>query len=213
MRFRTVGFAALFLLTIPGVVRAEINETSSSPVLVIRTYDIYQVSTNSLRIAQDAAAAVLSDVGIEVRWIDCGYKDSEAVEQSERCALTPAPNELLLRVQAKGPVGSTRHASMGFTVVSRKPGGYRPVFSTVFADVVAAVARDAGVDAGRLLGLAFAHEIGHLLLNTSQHSTTGLMRALWSRLELQERRTADWVFSGYEAKTMRQAVAARNVGP
>ena len=98
---------------------------------------------------------------------------------------------------------------MGFTLVSRRPEHYRPVLSTVFPDVVALVARDAGVDARRLLGYAVAHEIGHLLLNSPQHSSAGLMRALWSRLELQERRTGDWVFSNAEAETMRLAVAAR----
>ena len=38
MRFRTVGLVAVLFLTIPGVVRAESDETLSRPLLVIRTY-------------------------------------------------------------------------------------------------------------------------------------------------------------------------------
>ena len=140
------------------------------------------MSRENLRIAQDAAAAILKDVGIDVRWLDCGAKNIEPIGESPRCGQTLASNELILRILAKGSVGGTRNVSMGFSMVGRRPEDDAPILSTVFADVVALVARDAGVDARRLLGYAVAHEIGHLLLNNPRHSNAGLMRALWSRL-------------------------------
>ncbi len=36
-----------------------------------------------------------------------------------------------------------------------------------------------------ILGHAAAHEIGHLLLGSNSHSPQGLMRARWSRQDLQ----------------------------
>ena len=60
-----------------------------------------------------------------------------------------------------------------------------------------------------LLGRAIAHEIGHLLLDTNQHASTGLMRATWSRSELRRDKPADWHFLGDEADTMRTALATR----
>jgi hypothetical protein len=209
MRFGTVGIVAVLLLIIPGVVRAVSDETPDRPLLVIRTYNIYGISREDLWVAQDSVEATLKDAGIDVRWLDCGQKNIGVMGESLRCRQTPASNELLLRIQAKGPVGGSRNVSMGFSVVSRRPEDFAPFFSTVFADVVASVARDAGVDARRLLGYAFAHEIGHLLLNSPRHSEAGLMRAPWSRFELQGTRTADWVFLSEEAETMRQAIAAR----
>jgi hypothetical protein len=209
MRFGTVGSVAVLVLTIPGVVRAGSDETTSRPLLVVRTYNTYRMSSGNLRIAQDSAAAILKDVGIDVRWLDCGGKNIEPIGESPRCGQTPASNEVLLRIQAKGPVGGTQNVSMGFSMVSRRPEGHAPILSSVFADIVALVARDVGVDARRLLGYAVAHEIGHLLLNSPRHSNAGLMRELWSSSELQASRTADWVFLSEEAETIRQAIAAR----
>jgi len=61
---------------------------------------------------------------------------------------------------------------------------------------VTLVAGRTGVDEATLLGRAVAHEIGHLLLGTSQHADAGLMRAHWSDRELQQGSEADWTFLG-----------------
>src|SRR5262249_59808629 len=42
---------------------------------------------------------------------------------------------------------------------------------------------------GRALGRALAHEIGHFLLDTREHSTHGLMRAEFTPLDLLEEAT------------------------
>jgi hypothetical protein len=208
MNFGMACMAGLVLI-IPAVVTAQSDETPSPPVLVIRTYNMYRVSGEHLRVAQDAAAAILKDVRIDIRWLDCGQVNPEPIGESARCGQAPASNELLLRIQSAGSVGGARIKSMGFSMVGRRPEDYTPFFATVCADVVAVVARGAGVDARRLLGVAFAHEIGHLLLNSPRHSSSGLMRAFWSRSELQEGRKADWLFQIEEAETLRQAIAER----
>ena len=51
-------------------------------------------------------------------------------------------------------------------------------------DRIDALARQAGVDPGMLLGRAVAHEIGHLILGTTKHAKSGLMRATWKTDEL-----------------------------
>ena len=57
---------------------------------------------------------------------------------------------------------------------------------------------------------AIAHEIGHLPLNDVHHPDAGLMRAVWSVVELRRNRTTDWLFGRAEAETMRVAVTARS---
>jgi hypothetical protein len=69
------------------------------------------------------------------------------------------------------------------------------------------VARGAATDGRRVLGLSIAHEIGHLLLNTTEHAKAGLMRADWSRNELHRKTSDDWRFLEGEATQMRAAVA------
>ena len=145
MRFWPVGSVAVLVLMIPGVVRAESDEAPSRPLLVIRTYNIYQVSRGNLRIAQDSAAAILKDVASDVRWLDCGVKNIEPIGESPRCGQTLASHELILRILGKGAVGGVRQISMGATVVEPSRSTIpATVLSTVFADVVALIARDAG---------------------------------------------------------------------
>lgn len=84
-----------------------------------------------------------------------------------------------------------------------------PYLATVYADLVTGVARGAGIDARELLGRAIAHEIGHLLLGTNQHASAGLMRAVWSRVELRRDKATDWHFLDSEAGSMRAAIAVR----
>ncbi len=59
-----------------------------------------------------------------------------------------------------------------------------------------------------LLGLAIAHEVGHLLLPDNSHSRRGIMRARWDRQDLRFA-AADLVFTAQQAKSIRIEVARR----
>ena len=83
-------------------------------------------------------------------------------------------------------------------------------FATVYIDRVEWLSRQAGADAVVVLGFAVAHEIGHLLLGTNAHAAHGIMRAIWSRDELQHANANDWVFSRSEGSKMRASLAERN---
>ena len=94
---------------------------------------------------------------------------------------------------------------MGFSLV----GIPVPFLATVYVDRAESVARGAGIDTRRLLGLAIAHEIGHVLLNSNSHAPSGLMRADWSRTELQRQDPAAWRFLETEAAQVRMTALAR----
>ena len=53
--------------------------------------------------------------------------------------------------------------------------------ATIYVNRVATLAGRCDVDVQTLLARAVAHEIGHLLLGTSAHASSGLMRAAWSQ--------------------------------
>ena len=205
----TVGIATaiLLFLSTAGIARGEELQT---PGLVVRTYNGYVVSNKDLQTARNYADAVLREAGVYVMWLDCGGITREPLGTHADCRQTPASNELLVQIERKGPTDGTQNVSMGFSLVSRKPGGRQPSLCTVFADVVMSVARKAHVDSRRVLGRAIAHEIGHLLLNDAHHSSAGLMRGIWSTFELQRNNTTDWLFLKEEVATMREAVAARS---
>ena len=67
----------------------------------------------------------------------------------------------------------------------------------------------AKADNARLLGRAMAHEIGHLLLGTTHHASRGLMRGVWTTIDLQKDQPWDWTLSRDDADRMRRGLAAR----
>jgi hypothetical protein len=78
------------------------------------------------------------------------------------------------------------------------------VLATVYLDRVERLAAVAQVRAADLLGHAIAHEIGHLLLGSTTHSATGLMRAVWSRDEIRRARQEDWTFANRDIVAIRE---------
>jgi len=81
---------------------------------------------------------------------------------------------------------------MGDSVVDR--GSQSGVLATVHADRVSWMASRAGIAPAVLLGLAIAHELGHLLLGSS-HTSDGIMRRNWTLNELRWSRPGDWQFT------------------
>ena len=179
-------------------------------MLVVRTYRQVDVSYKDLQTAREYAEAAFATAGVGLVWVDCAARTQADVDAAPTCSTPVSSNEVILRIQAAGAVGPSPYASMGVSLVNTDAEAAPPMVSTVFADRVTAIARVAGVDARRVLGYACAHEIGHLLLNRAGHPETGLMRAIFSGVELRRNRPADWVFPAEDAATIRNAVVARS---
>ena len=73
----------------------------------------------------------------------------------------------------------------------------------------AVAAVPAAADPVRLLGRAMAHEIAHLILGHTGHSSTGLMRARWEVADVRQERPGDWTVDERQATELRCAVLAR----
>ena len=64
------------------------------------------------------------------------------------------------------------------------------------------MAESSGVPAGILLGHAMAHELGHLLLQSMEHSRTGIMRSRWGKEELLRAESGRLLFTADQATAM-----------
>jgi hypothetical protein len=60
-----------------------------------------------------------------------------------------------------------------------------------------------------LLGLAMAHELGHLLLGSEKHSVSGIMRARWTEGGLRDDDRGYLRFDAAEAESIRTEVRRR----
>jgi hypothetical protein len=164
--------------------------------LVVNVYDTTGISASELDIARVNAGRMLTAIGIEPIWRPC---------HASGCIGRPKPRGVAIRIVMSG--AWSHRASLGFSTIDVKQHG--GTLATVYADRVEALAAEAGVERAALLGRVFAHEIGHLLLGTTQHARYGLMRALWLTTELRRDQPLDWMFSGREGAEMRRHLMAR----
>lgn len=168
-------------------------------VLTIRVYDIYGLPPADREAMLAVASASLAEAGVQAAWVDCnGPKPAPA------CQRSVSETELVLRIHRRPPDDS--HA-LGVALVHDGP---EPnTVATVYATHVAEMARRAATPVTTLLGRVAAHELGHLLLGASAHSTSGLMRASWTWLQIQRARPEDWRFAAADGAMIRQRLARR----
>ena len=171
------------------------SESSAAERLIVRTYNNVGVTADEMSHARDVAGVILQGADLQATWRDCPADCAEAL----------GPRELIVRIVA-APQGIVAE-SLGCALIDLQ---HRAgTLATVYPDRINAVASRTGVDTGTLLGRAVAHEIGHLLLGTTDHSAAGLMRAFWSDRELQRDLTADWTFAPDDVARIGRGLAAR----
>ena len=174
--------------------------------IIIRSYNNFGVPAPDLAAARQDAEAILQQAGVDIVWADCWVGDRQPATAPARCH-EPVGGDIVLRLQKTREADRSKFVSMGFSLVGIA--GAAPFLATVYVDRVESVARGAGIDARRVLGLAIAHEIGHVLLNNNTHAPSGLMRADWSRNELRRKDAAAWQFLDTEAAHVRAAALER----
>jgi hypothetical protein len=114
----------------------------------------------------------------------------------------------MLRLRADAPAQTdpaVRLRPLGTSILDR--GQRTGVLMTLDTSPIRGIAAGASIDFATLLGRAIAHEVGHLLLGSGDHTPIGLMRALWSQDELRGLKPAHWGFSAREEARMRERLA------
>jgi hypothetical protein len=198
---------AIVLLT-GGASLAHAEEGERRPVnlaLTVRTYNTFGVAARDLWAAQTTASRLFADVGIRLVWMNCSTGGHRVA--SPRCDQPVDGAEVILRIDGASQPDQRENVSMGFALVDPSHGS--AVLATVLADRVLCIARAAGFDPRVLLGLAMAHEIGHLLLPTAAHAATGVMRAFWSQSDLRRATPRDWQFLEPDARVMQGELMRR----
>ena len=153
------------------------------------------VPNEALSTAHDLAQAILARAGVKTEWSD-----------GSRASL---PNEVVLellgRRQCAALVGSPD--TLGLALLPKD--GTTPAYAAVFLEKAEALSRLGDASTAQVLGHAIAHEIGHLLLGTPDHSATGIMRARWSRDELRRAAWGQLLFAPEQSALLRTAAVKR----
>jgi hypothetical protein len=170
--------------------------------IIIRTYQSGLVGTEILPSALSVTAGILKAAALDVRWRLCD--EGHGRKASDPCEEPLGTNELTIRF-LRQPLRPDQAGQvvLGTSLIDTQAGS--GTFATIYVDRVDGLARDSRIRGDIVLGRAIAHEIGHLLLGTSRHARTGLMRAVWSTETLRHDEAGDWLFTASEARSMREA--------
>jgi len=108
---------------------------------------------------------------------------------------------LVVRI-GRGMAGHTPAGALG----SSLPDAQYGVSATIFEDRIEGLWESNGTDLAVVLGHAIAHELGHVLLGSAEHSSMGIMRAHWGKADF------DQAAMGRLGFTAQQAARIRNYG-
>ena len=156
----------------------------------IRIFDLARISRRDLARAEDEVTSIFAEAGMDVNWATGSLEDRASLvtdfsannSTSTGCKAASHARELRLQLLAHAPQGVDARI-LGFSLPCAAFG----IDSTIFIDNCEGVTYQTPVSFTKVLAYAIAHELGHVLLRSAEHTQTGLMRARWDK--------ADWVFA------------------
>jgi hypothetical protein len=189
-----------------GASENEQNEAAmSARQIAIRIRDYAQAAPSVRRRAERVASDILQKAGVNTRWIECPVA-SPNIGACDR----PVSSLLLVVNLIPRSMSDRLHRGGGVLGVAIEATDSKfPMVASIFYDEVKDRADDRQLNFGELLGSVTAHELGHLLLGTNLHSSSGLMSAFWSGSLLRIAAQGWLTFTDAQAKRICAAMAAR----
>jgi hypothetical protein len=170
--------------------------------LAVRLYNGSGAPAEELFAARRAIESTFHDAGLDVIVRHCGRQLPE--RSIDPCSEPLEPLEVVVRIIDAPHFNPTLHPdACGMAYVLREID--RGWLATAFFDRISSASARVGVDAGTLLGLVIAHELGHLMLGSGYHGGAGVMRAEWEEEQLLTHNPDAWRFSTLEAARLRRA--------
>jgi len=168
--------------------QASKTDEDADVAITVRVYDYVEIPKWLLAQTLRHLSFIMGHAGVRVVTVAC-----TSVEPSQACGGSPDWSSVLLRIVPHA-AANTRHNQLAFST-----GPY----ITVDYSRVKEVANRAGVHVDRMLGCVAAHELGHVLLGSNSHSSSGIMVGSWTRRELKEINDMNIWFLPFQTKRMR----------
>jgi len=196
--WKTISLAALgaMWVTVAADAREKLPGDRTLTVIVL---DYAGVPDSSLDEMETLSALLLYRAGIGTQWVHCGGHLQGP--QPALCDANLEKGTVLLRILVAYP-GNQNHRGdpLGTAMVES---GYASIYA---ADIHKFAAHN-GLPDGSLMAYAATHEIGHLLLGPN-HSSSGIMRAVWGEAEYRGMAQRWLDFGATEQQSLRRAVPA-----
>ena len=158
----------------------------AQPEITITLYDRASLAPSVRETMKNEVVRILDQAGVRASWVECEIADT--YRNFDECSKRLDTQRLMLQLLPGRQKDRPRAAGMALVTMESS------VSAWVYPDVVRELAGNSKWDAGELLGHAAAHELGHLLMRTSEHSPAGIMRARWEPGELRGLSHAGLIF-------------------
>jgi hypothetical protein len=202
------------------VQRAMAGSQEPNTGITVHVYNYAKVSRHNLNEAEQVAAKIFRNAGLETQWVD----DSEVSKVTQENPADPSLKSLThfrLKILSHG---MTDRLALHDDVMGLAPGAgadrvmvyvcYNRVEdlagTQLKAQAMGTLSRPAGL--GRLLGATIAHELGHVL-NLPSHSGMGIMRGRWDSSDLRDLSYGSLLFTPAQAEVIRADFARRYGSP
>jgi hypothetical protein len=170
--------------------------SQAQPIAVnVRIYNHVKVKQESLRRAQSEATRIFGEAGVELRWLPDPLTANISLEPS-----TPDTNR-------RDPLLNIMLLNESMATQFRRPGkqfGFAlHAIAYVFCHRVEELARSGNSSLPTILGHIMAHELGHLVLGESSHSSEGIMTGTLRKKHFEQANKGKLLFRAEEAQRMR----------
>jgi hypothetical protein len=190
------------------VLAAALCAAEPSPKITVFVYNYAAIPPDVLAQTEAESARIYQLGGIEIQWLDCPLSPAEA-NRFPACQVPPGPTRLALRILSQSMADRLRQAQDSFGFALYPDDGSFATIANVFAHDAEQLANRRGMRQGVVLGDLVTHELGHLLLGSGSHSSSGIMYVPWHLKELELITLGLMVFMPQEAERIRTNIRAR----
>jgi len=190
--------------------------SETRPAITISMHNYARVAPTTLAEAEEVTTGIFREAGVETRWADSVL---HAEDDPEPFAghLTYSFSDIQLSILPGEMSDRFGLAKNVMGVVPRSDAQIAYVFDNtveaLFQSTLSAYRTghiDRRVSESQILGIAIAHELGHLLLDLEGHSADGLMRAQWGLTDLRNAAFQMLLFTPQQAEVLRANARSRN---
>ena len=192
------------MFTCGAICQAAFAEPAERVTITIRIRDSAGVPNGVLAEAQARVGRIYRQAGIETVWRQLSTPSGDVVDRDSLLTIAILSGNQADRLKL-GP--STDRVGVALSSVNT-----RGHVAYVFYERVESLTGTNGLTRASVLGVAIAHEIGHLLLPYDAHSPTGVMRASWARVDLERAQREELFFTSDQGDLMRNRWASRHNG-
>jgi hypothetical protein len=187
---RRLVLAAAFGSTCGSVLLASQSDSgdqhspSTKQHVQIRIFNLARVPRRDLSRAEGEVARIFAEADMEVNWVEGSLDDSASLISDfsannvtpTGCKAARHARELRVQLRPHAPHGIDAK-TLGYSLPCAAFG----IDATIFIDKCEGVTYRIPGSFSKVLAYAIAHELGHLLLRSREHTQTGLMCAHWDK--------------------------------